>query len=134
MNNQIEQAIKFFKQSKRAVALTGAGISTPSGIPDFRSPSSGLWNKYDPMVVASIDGFKRRPEEFYRWIHPLADLILHAEPNAAHMALTENHHHPKYRSVTPSGRLFECVRSAWPSASGYLPELWLRYRRRTYAG
>ncbi|UCC54882.1 MAG: NAD-dependent deacylase [Anaerolineaceae bacterium] len=99
MNNQIEQAIKFFKESKRAVALTGAGISTPSGIPDFRSPSSGLWNKYDPMVVASIDGFKRRPEEFYRWIHPLADLILHAEPNPAHMALAELETHGPLKAI-----------------------------------
>lgn len=85
----IEQAIEYLKESKRAVALTGAGISTPSGIPDFRSPTSGIWNEYDPMVVASIDGFKRRPQDFYNWMHPLAARILAAEPNPAHMALAD---------------------------------------------
>jgi NAD-dependent deacetylase len=85
----IEQAVGYLKQSHRAVALTGAGISTPSGIPDFRSPGSGLWETYDPMVVASVGAFRHRPEDFYNWIRPLAALILQAQPNPAHIALAE---------------------------------------------
>jgi len=68
------------------VALTGAGISTESGVPDFRS-ASGLWAQYDPYEVASIDGFRRDPArawEFYgRRLGVLADI----EPNAGHVAL-----------------------------------------------
>ncbi len=85
----IAQAIALLEQSKHTVALTGAGISTPSGIPDFRSPHSGLWEKYDPMEVASFYGFKRNPQNFYDWLHPLLTQMLDAKPNAAHLALTQ---------------------------------------------
>src|SRR5205814_1975229 len=64
------------------------GVSTESGIPDFRG-ASGIWAQYDPMEVASIDGFRRDPErvwEFYgRRLATLAD----AAPNAAHVALAK---------------------------------------------
>jgi NAD-dependent deacetylase len=69
------------------VALTGAGVSTPSGIPDFRSTHSGLWTEHDPFEVASIFAFRTRPEAFYSWLHPLARLTIQAIPNAAHQAL-----------------------------------------------
>jgi NAD-dependent deacetylase len=75
--------------SRSIVAFTGAGISTPSGIPDFRSPSSGLWNDVDPLSVASIFGFRQNPEAFYRWVYPLAKVTLQAQPNAAHLALAD---------------------------------------------
>jgi NAD-dependent deacetylase len=71
LNSQITEAIDILRQSRHAVALTGAGISTPSGIPDFRSRGSGLWEKHDPVEVASITAFKQRPENFYRWLRPL---------------------------------------------------------------
>jgi NAD-dependent deacetylase len=76
-------------QAKHAVALTGAGISTPSGIPDFRTPGAGLWELTDPMSVGSIWGFVERPEAFYEWVRPLARLMLSALPNPAHLALAE---------------------------------------------
>lgn len=83
----IRSARELIGQARHVVALTGAGISTPSGIPDFRSPSSGLWLMEDPMDVASIWAFRRRPEAFFEWVRPLADTILAAVPNAAHVAL-----------------------------------------------
>lgn len=86
---QIERAQQLLLASRHAVALTGAGVSTPSGIPDFRSPSSGLWQRADPMQVASIYAFRQRPQDFYDWIHPLARKALKAKPNAAHVALAE---------------------------------------------
>ena len=75
------------RRARHAVALTGAGISTPSGIPDFRTPGKGLWEKADPMEVASIQAFRRNPAAFYRWVRPLVDLMHSAQPNPAHLAL-----------------------------------------------
>ncbi len=83
----IQQAANLVGQVDQIVALTGAGISTPSGIPDFRSPKSGLWDEIDPMVVASIFAFRQNPQNFYNWIHPLSHLLLEAKPNPAHQAL-----------------------------------------------
>jgi NAD-dependent deacetylase len=83
----IKRAGALLQQSRHAIALTGAGISTPSGIPDFRSPRSGLWETADPTEVASIYAFRQRPQQFYDWIHPLTQLVLQAQPNEAHRAL-----------------------------------------------
>ncbi len=83
----IERAADLLRSARYAVALTGAGISTPSGIPDFRSPRSGLWEQVDPLEVASIYGFRRDPARFFAWIRPLARLIAEASPNPAHLAL-----------------------------------------------
>lgn len=85
----IQNAITLFRQSRYSTALTGAGISTPSGIPDFRSPSSGVWQNVDPMEVASINAFRHNPQVFYDWIYPLTELIWAAKPNAAHTALAD---------------------------------------------
>ena len=73
--------------AKYGIALTGAGVSTPSGIPDFRSPGSGIWERVDPYQVASLQGFRRRPENFFQWVRPMLRLIRAAQPNAAHRAL-----------------------------------------------
>lgn len=92
MDNQqalIKQAINILKDAKHAVALTGAGISTGSGIPDFRSPESGLWDYVDPMEVATIAAFKRNPEAFFEWMRPLVQKIMTAQPNPAHLALAD---------------------------------------------
>lgn len=83
----VARAIALLRQAKYAVALTGAGISTPSGIPDFRSPESGVWDQADPMEVASIYAFRHNPAAFFDWIRPLAHTILRAQPNPAHFAL-----------------------------------------------
>lgn len=88
LNQQIEQAATLIRQARHIVAMTGAGISTPSGIPDFRSPDSGLWDQADPLAVASIFAFRQNPQNFYNWIRPLARRLLEAKPNPAHYALT----------------------------------------------
>ena len=85
----IEFAADLFRQSKHAVALTGAGLSTPSGIPDFRSEGTGLWSSDEPMEVASLNTFRTAPERFFQWFRPLANQIFNAQPNPAHRALTE---------------------------------------------
>lgn len=87
LNQQIEQAARLIQTANKTVAMTGAGISTPSGIPDFRSPESGLWDTVDPLSVASIFSFRQSPQLFYNWIRPLAPLFLQATPNPAHYAL-----------------------------------------------
>jgi NAD-dependent deacetylase len=69
-----------------AVVLTGAGMSTESGIPDFRSVA-GLWAEVDPFEVASIDAFRRDPRRVWRWYGPRVHALLAAEPNAGHAAL-----------------------------------------------
>jgi NAD-dependent deacetylase len=85
----IEDAAELVRKAKRAVVLTGAGISTPSGIPDFRSEGTGLWSRDAPLEVASLITFRTAPERFYQWFRPLARQIFHAQPNAAHLALAE---------------------------------------------
>ncbi len=98
-DDKIAHAAELLSNAKRVVALTGAGISTPSGIPDFRSPGSGLWEKVDPFVVASIEGFLRNPQAFYDWLKPLARLSIHAQPNPAHYALADLEARGKLRAV-----------------------------------
>jgi NAD-dependent deacetylase len=83
----VAETAALLTDARHAIALTGAGISTPSGIPDFRSPSSGLWEKVDPFEVASIWAFQANPRTFYDWIRPLAQQVVQARPNPAHYAL-----------------------------------------------
>jgi NAD-dependent deacetylase len=83
----VNQTSELIAGARSLVAFTGAGISTPSGIPDFRSAGSGLWTRSDPMAVASLTAFHRRPEVFFNWLRPLARKIALASPNPAHRAL-----------------------------------------------
>jgi NAD-dependent deacetylase len=69
------------------VALTGAGISVPSGIPDFRSPGTGLWENVNPMEVAHIDVFRRDPERFWSFYGERFQTLEDKRPNRAHRAL-----------------------------------------------
>jgi NAD-dependent deacetylase len=77
------------RESSSTVALTGAGISVPSGIPDFRSPGTGLWTKVDPMKVAHIDAFHRDTAEFWRYYRPRFQMLGDKKPNRAHEALAK---------------------------------------------
>jgi NAD-dependent deacetylase len=85
----IEFAADLFRSARRAVVLTGAGLSTPSGIPDFRSEGTGLWSRDEPMLVASLSTFRTAPEKFFQWFRPLANQIFNARPNPAHIAMAE---------------------------------------------
>ena len=74
--------------ARHAVVLTGAGISTESGIPDFRSPG-GTWERNDPMEVASMATFLGDPRRFWRFHRPRIEMLRGAEPNGAHRAVAE---------------------------------------------
>jgi NAD-dependent deacetylase len=85
----VERLAELIRSSRRTVALTGAGISVPSGIPDFRSPGTGLWENVDPMEVAHIDVFRRDPQRFWSYYRPRFGMLADKRPNAAHRALAE---------------------------------------------
>jgi NAD-dependent deacetylase len=77
------------RAASSVVALTGAGISVPSGIPDFRSPGTGLWENVDPMEVAHIAVFRRDPERFWSFYGQRFASLRGKQPNGAHHALVE---------------------------------------------
>jgi len=87
VSERTKQLARLVASSRCTVALTGAGISVPSGIPDFRSPGTGLWEKVDPMEVAHIDVFMRDPKRFWSYYRPRFGMLSDKEPNGAHRAL-----------------------------------------------
>jgi len=89
ISQDVERLAELLGRSRRAVALTGAGVSVPSGIPDFRTPETGLWAKVDPMEVAHISVFERDPERFWSYYRPRFQALGDKEPNRAHEALAE---------------------------------------------
>jgi len=82
-----QRLAELIRQAKSVVALTGAGISVPSGIPDFRSPQTGLWSQVDPMEVAHISVFRRDPERFWSFYGRRFDALEDKRPNRAHAIL-----------------------------------------------
>jgi len=83
-----ERLARLILERQPVVALTGAGVSTESGIPDFRS-REGLWARYDPMEYATIDAFRRDPVKVWELYGRRLDVLRDAKPNAAHLALAE---------------------------------------------
>ena len=77
------------REAERAVVLTGAGISVPSGIPDFRSPGTGLWANVDPMEVAHIDAWRRDPDRFWTFYGQRFASLVDTRPNRAHEIVAE---------------------------------------------
>jgi NAD-dependent deacetylase len=88
-NGSVERLAELVRDSRCTVALTGAGISVPSGIPDFRSPGTGIWENVDPMEVAHIDVFRRDPKRFWTFYRPRFGMLSDKRPNGAHAALAE---------------------------------------------
>jgi len=84
-----EELAGLIAASDRVVALTGAGVSVPSGIPDFRTPGKGLWAKVDPMAVATIDAFHSDTKRFWDFYRPRFHDLADKEPNPAHTVLAE---------------------------------------------
>jgi NAD-dependent deacetylase len=97
MDCYLQTASRLLK-SKHTVALTGAGISVESGIPDFRS-EKGLWAKYDPMEFGSIQSFRANPKKVWEMLLEMDELLWKARPNAAHVALAELERRSLLKSV-----------------------------------
>lgn len=100
MNNNIETFVKWISESDNIVFFGGAGVSTESGIPDFRSPD-GLYNqkyKYPPETIISHSFYLRNPEEFYRFYK---DKMIYpeAEPSITHKALAKLEEEGKLKGV-----------------------------------
>jgi NAD-dependent deacetylase len=88
MDEPVRALAALVRERQPCVVLTGAGISTESGIPDFRSPS-GIWAQYDPMEYATIDAFRRDPVKVWEFYALRFEVLTRAEPNAGHLALAE---------------------------------------------
>jgi NAD-dependent deacetylase len=84
----VDRLVDLFRERGPAVVLTGAGISTESGIPDFRSPG-GLWAQFDPMDYGSIESFRRDPARVWEFYAPRFAMLADASPNPGHVALAE---------------------------------------------
>jgi len=82
-----DKAAKLLKQAKNGVALTGAGVSTESGIPDFRG-KNGLWSRYDPIEYGTMGSFLDKPEKVWRMLATLLEVV-EAQPNEGHRGMAE---------------------------------------------
>jgi NAD-dependent deacetylase len=84
----VREAAELLLKSEYAIVLTGAGISTESGIPDFRG-ESGIWKKYKPEIYGSIQSFLNNPSKFWKMAEEIAPTLFNAEPNPGHYAIAE---------------------------------------------
>jgi len=84
----VERLVTLLRERRPCLVLTGAGVSTESGIPDFRSPS-GIWADFDPLEYATVDAFRADPVKVWRFYGPRFSMLIEAQPNPAHLALAE---------------------------------------------
>jgi NAD-dependent deacetylase len=89
VDSRVERLAGLVRESRSVVALTGAGISVPSGVPHIRTPGPGRWEKVDPMAVAPIDAWRADPERFWHFYGNRFQTLEGKEPNGAHRALVE---------------------------------------------
>jgi len=85
---ELAEAAEIVARGQYVVALTGAGISVDSGIPDFRSPG-GLWDRFDPMEYAHIEAFYANPRKVWNMLREMSGTVRNAKPNSGHLALAE---------------------------------------------
>lgn len=141
---EIARLAELVREADSVVALTGAGISVPSGIPDFRSPGTGTWQKVDPMKVAHIDSFRADPMRFWHFYGERFATLGGKRPNDAHRALVamERNHmldgvitqnvdmlHRKAGTeelIEVHGSIARCT---CPDCGGNIPQLEVRARR-----
>ncbi len=83
------QLVQDLRQAEHVAVLTGAGISAESGVPTFRDAQTGLWAKYSPEELATPQAFRRNPRLVWEWYAWRRELVIQAEPNAGHVALTQ---------------------------------------------
>ncbi len=81
--------IRCLNNAQKIVVVTGAGISAESGLPTFRDAQTGLWSKYKPEELATVEAFKRNPKLVWAWYSIRRALALRAQPNAGHIAIAE---------------------------------------------
>ena len=89
VGSDVARLAELLRSAGSVVALTGAGVSVPSGIPDFRSPRTGLWANVDPMEVAHIDAWRRDPDRFWAFYGERFSSLRETRPNPAHEAVAE---------------------------------------------
>ena len=87
--DQATRLAEMLREAHSAVVLTGAGVSVPSGIPDFRTPGKGIWEKVNPMEVAHIDAFRRQPDRFWQFYGERFASLVDVQPNPAHFAIAD---------------------------------------------
>jgi len=87
VSEALEQARSLLGGARHLAVLTGAGMSAESGVPTFRDAQTGLWSRFDPMQLASPEGFRADPPLVWRWYAWRRELVARAEPNAGHLAL-----------------------------------------------
>ena len=120
---------ELIREAGSVVALTGAGISVPSGIPDFRSPGTGLWRNVNPMEVAHIDVFRRDPERFWHFYGERFQTLEDKRPNRAHESLARLEEagllvrgdHAEHRPAPRARRLARADRGARDDRALLLP-------------
>jgi len=89
MQEEVERAAALLKDARSIFVLTGAGVSAESGIPTFRDAQTGLWARFDPMTLASPEGFAADPGLVWRWYMSRLDAVAQARPNPGHVALAQ---------------------------------------------
>ena len=103
-DGDINTVARWIREARSVAVLTGAGVSAESGLATFRDPEEGLWAKYDPMQLATLDAFERDPELVTRWYHWRFTRARDVEPNAGHHALAELESH-----LRAQGRSFSLI-------------------------
>jgi NAD-dependent deacetylase len=141
--SRVDRLAKLVRSARSVVALTGAGISVPSGIPDFRSPGQGIWENIDPMEVVHIDVFRNDPVGFWRFYGERFSSLGSKRPNEAHRALVAMERRRMLSGVITQNidmlhrkagteRLIEIhgsiERSFCPDCGGNVPQLEVRAR------